>query len=404
MKKIVLLLIILAVLGFGGWSAYQRIKSAQSPSGFRPASAVPVEIVEIHKDTIKDIGIFTGSLNARSQFIAAPKVSGWLRELLMDVGDTVTRNQVIAVLDDAEYTQQVDQAQAELNVAQANAKNSASDYELALREYDRVKALREKKIASDSELDSAQASFNSARTQLDVSDAQIKQKEAALEAAKLKLSYTKVRAFWETDPNKSDKSDKSDESDTRVVGERFVDVGALVQANQPIVSILQNNVLVAVVYVVEKDYPKIKIGQEAVIDTDAYPGKTFSGKIARIAPLLQETSRQARVEIEIPNPEQLLKPGMFIRARIEFADHENATLVPRSAVVRRNDTQGIFIIVKNNLKAQFVPVTVGIMNNDIAEIIEPEISGFVATLGNHLLEDGSTVILPQEKKIEKTNR
>ena len=396
MKKIVLFLVILSVLGFGGWSAYQRIQSAQSSSGMRPAAAVPVEIVAIRKDTIKDIGVFTGSLNARSLFTVAPKVSGWLRELLVDVGDEVSRNQVIAVLDDAEYTQQVDQAQAELRVAQANAQNSSSDYELAKREYDRVQALREKQIASASELDSAEASFNSVKTQLDVSNAQVEQKAAALEAAKLKLSYTKVRAFWEADPNSP-----SQQSDNRVVGERFVDVGALVQVNQPIVSILQNNVLLAVVYVVEKDYPKIKIGQEAVIDTDAYPGKTFSGKIARIAPLLQETSRQARVEIEIPNPEQLLKPGMFIRAKIEFADHENVTLVPRSAVVRRNETQGVFIIDKSSLKAQFVPVTVGIMNNEVAEILVPEISGFVATLGNHLLEEGSAVTLPQEKKIEK---
>ena len=396
MKKIVLFLVILSVLGFGGWSAYQRIQSAQSSSGMRPAAAVPVEIVAIRKDTIKDIGVFTCSLNARSLFTVAPKVSGWLRELLVDVGDEVSRNQVIAVLDDAEYTQQVDQAQAELRVAQANAQNSSSDYELAKREYDRVQALREKQIASASELDSAEASFNSVKTQLDVSNAQVEQKAAALEAAKLKLSYTKVRAFWEADPNSP-----SQQSDNRVVGERFVDVGALVQVNQPIVSILQNNVLLAVVYVVEKDYPKIKIGQEAVIDTDAYPGKTFSGKIARIAPLLQETSRQARVEIEIPNPEQLLKPGMFIRAKIEFADHENVTLVPRSAVVRRNETQGVFIIDKSSLKAQFVPVTVGIMNNEVAEILVPEISGFVATLGNHLLEEGSAVTLPQEKKIEK---
>ena len=237
MKKIVLFLVILSVLGFGGWSAYQRIQSAQSSSGMRPAAAVPVEIVAIRKDTIKDIGVFTGSLNARSLFTVAPKVSGWLRELLVDVGDEVSRNQVIAVLDDAEYTQQVDQAQAELRVAQANAQNSSSDYELAKREYDRVQALREKQIASASELDSAEASFNSVKTQLDVSNAQVEQKAAALEAAKLKLSYTKVRAFWEADPNSP-----SQQSDNRVVGERFVDVGALVQVNQPIVSILQGSV------------------------------------------------------------------------------------------------------------------------------------------------------------------
>ena len=389
MKKMLLLLVVLAIITTTGWFTYKKIQSAGSITRGRPSMAVPVEIMPIHRDVIKDVGIFTGSLIPKSQFVVAPKVSGWLRELLVNVGDTVTRNQVIAILDDAEYTQQVEQARAELQVAQANADNCSSDLKLAEREYERAKALRDKQIASVSELEQAEAELNSIKTQLEVSLAQVAQKEAALEAAELKLSYTKVQAFWESDEQ------------TRVVGERFVDEGALLQANQQIVSILENDILIAVVYVVEKDYPKIKIDQGAVIDTDAYPEKTFTGKIARVAPLLKETSRQARVEIEIPNPEQLLKPGMFIRARIEFASHENATLVPLAALVRRNDMQGIFIVDRENLKANFISVKVGIINNDLVEILEPEISGFVATLGNHLLEDGSNITLPQVREISQ---
>lgn len=395
MKKLIIIFIVLGIVGCGAWVAYKKIQASEGPAGMRrQAMAVPVEIQPVLKDTIQDIGIFTGSLTPKSQFTVAPKVSGWLRELLVNVGDTVKRNQVIAVLDDAEYTRQVEQAKAELQVTKANAQNSASELELAKREYERVKSLREKQIASASELDEAEASFNSVKTQLEVSNAQVEQKEAALKAAELKLSYTKVQAFWESRTNSSDKSDLSGK---RVVGERFVDVGTLLQVNQPIVSILENDLLVAVVYVVEKDYPKIKINQNAVIDTDAYPGRTFTGTIARIAPLLIESSRQARVEIEIPNQDQILKPGMFVRASIEFAAHDEATLVPRASLVRRNDTQGVFIIDTEQLKAHFVPVTTGILNNDVAEILEPEISGFVAILGNHLLEDGSGVILPDAR-------
>jgi RND family efflux transporter MFP subunit len=330
---------------------------------------------------IRDVGVFTGSLIPKSQFVVAPKVSGWLKQLLVNVGDTVQQNQLIAVLDDEEFTQQVEQARAELQVAKANAENCASDLDLAKREYERAKALREKQIASASEMDESEAAYNSCRTKLKVALAQVTQKEAALKAAELKLSYTRVQAFWETDDQ------------TRVIGERFVDEGALLQVNQPIVSILENTVLTAVVYVVEKDYPKIEINQHAVISTDAYPDKTFTGTIVRIAPLLQESSRQARVEIEIPNPEQLLKPGMFVRAKIEFASHENSTLVPLAALVRRNDKQGVFIIEQEDLKARFVPVKVGIISDELAEILEPEVSGLVATLGNHLLEDGAGVTL-----------
>ena len=84
--------------------------------------------------------------------------------------------------------------------------------------------------------------------------------------------------------------------------------------NAPIVSILDIHSLTAVIHVIERDYSKVRVGQKVIVTTDAFPGSTFTGKIVRIAPLLKETSRQARVEIEVPNRDRLLKPGMFIRS------------------------------------------------------------------------------------------
>jgi multidrug efflux pump subunit AcrA (membrane-fusion protein) len=191
------------------------------------------------------------------------------------------------------------------------------------------------------------------------------------------------------------------------------------QANQSIVSILQNDPLTAVVHVVEKDYPKVHVGQQAIVSTDAYPDKTFTGGIVRIAPLLKETSRQARVEIEIANADHLLKPGMFIRAQIEFARHDNATLVPLAALVKRNGKQGVFVAKAaqdndaqsprnepNNVKASppsarrasFVPVTVGIISGEVVEVLEPQILGSVVTIGNHLLEDGSEITVADKER------
>ena len=179
----------------------------------------------------------------------------------------------------------------------------------------------------------------------------------------------------------------------RVVGERFVDEGAMLAPNTPIVSILDIGKLIAAIHVIERDYPKIKPGLEAMISTDAFPGRTFTGNVVRIAPLLKESSRQARVEMEIPNTEELLRPGMFIRARVEFASHEDATLIPFAALARRNGNQGIFIAEPDENKVRFVSVTVGITNNEWAEILEPQITGLVVTLGNHLLEDGSDITI-----------
>ena len=384
MKKFLLVLLVLAIIAMAGWQLYSRVTDSDvEKKPARPAVSVAVEIKPIYKDSIRDIGIFTGSLEPKSRFDVAPKVAGWLKELLVDVGDMVDRNQVIAILDDEEFAQEVEQARAELQVAAANAANYASDLDIAKREYERAKALREKQIASASELDVSEAAFNASQTRYKVSLAQVTQKQAALKTALVRLSYTKVQAFWE----------EGDQA--RVVGERFVDEGELLQVNQSIVSILGNNPLTAVVYVIERDYPKVTIGQQAIVTTDAYPGRTFAGSITRIAPLLKESSRQARLEIEVPNPDLTLKPGMFVRARIEFARHENATLIPLPALVRRDDKEGIFIADMQNLKTRFVPVTTGIINGELVEITEPEITGLVITMGNHLLENGSDITLPK---------
>ncbi len=386
MKKFSLLLAVLAIVALGGWQVYKRVGgSAVEKSTGRPAVSVAVEVKPIERGVIRDIGVFTGSLEAKSQFVVASKVAGWLKKLVVNIGDEVSRNQVIAIVDDEEFTQQVEQARAELEVAKANAANCASDLDIAKREYERAQALREKTIVSVSELDASEAAFNACQTRYKVSVAQVAQKDAVLKAADVRLSYTKVQAFWEEGDQR------------RVVGERFVDEGALLQVNEPIVSVLENNPLVAVVHVIERDYPKVKLGQEAVVTTDAYPARSFAGTIVRMAPLLRESSRQARVEVDVPNPEYLLKPGMFVRVQVEFARREDAMLVPLPAFVRRNGKEGVFIVDIGNLKARFVPVTTGIVNGELVEIAGPQISGLVVTMGNHLLEDGSGIVLAKNE-------
>ena len=381
MKKLVLILILLGIAALTGC---RLATSKDSQGSQRRTVAVAVEVAPVQKTSIKDIGSFTGSLLPKSQFLIAPKIGSRLKELVVNVGDLVERDQLIARLDDEEYVQQAEEAQAELQVSEANVEACASALEVAKREFDRVKALREKKIASVSELDAAEADFKAGQAKHKVALAQVAQRAAALKGAQIRLSYATVRASWETGDER------------RVVGERFVDEGALLKANEPIVSILETHSLTAVIHVIERDYPQAKIGQDVIVATDAYPGKTFTGRIVRIAPLLKESSRQGRLEVQIPNPDGLLKPGMFIRASIEFARHEDATVVPVEALAKRNGTQGVFLADAKARKANFVPVTVGIVDGEVAEVLKPALSGQVVTLGQHLLEDGSSITLPSD--------
>jgi RND family efflux transporter MFP subunit len=384
-RKVLLGAVIFVIAGLIGWQVIQKIiTSSQGPGIERQAAPVAVEIEAVKKGTIRDIGNFTGTLAPTSQFIVAPKISGRLEQLMVDIGDRINRNQLIAVLDNEEYSQQVRQAEADLQVAQANLEESRISRDVAQRELERVEELHKKGISADSELDAAKGISATQEARFKVSQAQVANKQAALEAARVRLSYTKITASWEEGVN------------PRVVGERFVHEGAMLTPNAPILSILEINPLLAIIYITDKDYFRIKTGQKASITTDALPDSSISGEIVRIAPLLKETSREARVEIEFPNPEGLFKPGMFINVEIEFAAHENTTVVPVSSVVKRDSQRGLFLVDMEKQVAQFIPVMVGISNSEFSEIVEPPtLSGYVVILGQHLLAHGSPVILPQ---------
>lgn len=382
-RKNIFISIIVIVAVLVGWQIIQRILSSRGTEFQRDSMPIAVETAEIKKSSIQDIGNFTGTLIPRSQFMVAPKISGRLEKLYVDIGDWVRRDQLIAVLDDEEYSQQVVQAEAELQVAQANLEESKSSLDVAERELERVKELHQKGISADSELDAVKGAFATQEAGYKVAVAQVANRRAALEAAKIRLSYTKIKATWEGGSNR------------RVVGERLVHEGALLTSNAPIISILEINPLLAVIHVTDKDYFQLEKGQTAVISSDALPNSSVQGKIERIAPLLKETSREARVEIEIPNDEGRLKPGMFVNVRIQYKAIDNATLVPVSSLVKRDNQQGIFMVDIENKIANFIPVKVGVTNSEMAEIVDPpSLTGYVVILGQHLLAHESPIVLP----------
>jgi RND family efflux transporter MFP subunit len=390
MKKLLAVIVLLGIAGFVGWRVQGKLKKEEGPARRGGASAVAVEVGPVRRETIRDIAEFTGTLLPESQFNVAPKVPGRLEKLMVNIGDEVRRGDLVAVLDSEEYAQQVLQAGAELEVSRANLAENKSALDIAGRELNRAKELREQKVASESEYDEAEAKYRAAEAKYQVVEAQIKQKDAALKTAEVRLAYTRIEAAWEG------------EDAPRYVAERFVDAGTMLRANDPIVSIVDTRSVVAVINVIERDFPEIKVGQAATVTTDAYANREFTGKIVRYAPVLREESRQARVEIEIPNEEKVLAPGMFVRARIQFAEHDGATVVPLSAVVRRNGGQGVFLADTAERKAHFVSVKLGIVNGDEAEVIDPPLEGMVVTLGHHLLEDNASILLPGEKESPKT--
>jgi RND family efflux transporter MFP subunit len=396
MKKATVVLLAVGLLGLLGWAISNRLRSVGATGGTGPggpggsggrgrSGPLAVRVAEVRQATVRDIGRFTGTLIPRSLVVIAPKVSGRLEALTVDVGDKVAGGAEIARLDAGDYDQQVDQAAAELAVAEASVAECRSSLDLADGNLGRVTELHRKKMAADSELDEVKAHRAACDAKLKVALAEITRRQAALGAAKVRRSYTTI-----TVPPRDDLV-------TWVVAERFADRGAMLRANDPIVSVLDSTVVTAVIDVIERDYPKISVGQVAAVDTDAFPGAEFTGRIVRVAPLLRESSRQARVEVEVPNSDGRLKPGMFVRVSVEFRRSESATVVPVAALARRSGKVGVFRVVPGEEpKVNFVPLETDIVDGELVEVKKPALAGQVVTVGHHLLESGAAVKLPDQ--------
>ncbi|MBU0728155.1 MAG: efflux RND transporter periplasmic adaptor subunit [Proteobacteria bacterium] len=364
----------------------------QKKGGKGGGRAAPVEVVAIEHGPITLFRTFNGSLEPRAEFVAAPKVGGRVERLAVKLADTVQNGQIIAELDNDEYIQAVAQARADLAVANANMVEAKSALTIAAREFERVETLKKRGVASESQYDEAMANQSAKQAQLEVAKAQVTRAEAFLETANIRLSYTKVTANWSGSDN------------PRVVAERYVDEGHTVSANAALLLIVELNPITGIIFVTEKDYARLQPGQTAQLSTDAFPGETFEGRIARISPVFRRETRQARVELTIDNPKLRLKPGMFIRATVKLDSEMDATIVSEAALTSRNDHTGIFVVNEGKMTVSWRPVQVGIRQGDRVQVMGEGLTGRVVSLGHQLIDDGSTIIISEsvsENKPEK---
>ncbi|MBN1561511.1 efflux RND transporter periplasmic adaptor subunit [candidate division KSB1 bacterium] len=379
MKKRIVIGLGIVFAAFLLWRIFGLIfggKSGRTGGPVRPA--VAVEVDSVFYGTIQEVREYTGTIFPRYQYVLAPKVAGRIINISKRIGDWVQAGEVIARIDDAEYQQAVREAEANLKIAQASLAEARSQFELARQEKARVESLQEKGIASPSELDAAVSNFTAQESRYELAQAQVEQREASLKSAQIRLSYAQLTA-----------------SESGFIGERFVDEGALLAPNSPVVSIIGIDSVIVRTTIIERDYGRIEKGQQVTVTVDAFPTEEFYGNVSRIAPMLQQTSRVAQMEVEVANEKGLLKPGMFARVNVRIAEKDSAQIVPATALVNRGDKVGVFRVDPDETIAHYVAVQTGIVTAEQVEIVSPELSGIVVTLGHHLLDEGSPVLLPK---------
>lgn len=413
-------------------------------------------MAKVTKGRIISKARYIGSLLPRSQFVVAPQIGGRLATLKVRIGDRVVPKQLLATLENNEVIHEVEQALAAVRVAQAQYDEQNARLVNARAEYRRDLALAKKKLTAPAQREKTESSYKVEAAKLRVMLAQLAQKRSQLKAARLKLSYTQIYAQWvprplsapqkrelmegketlepaptKVPPKPNEKDGKTDDKDKggkngktgsekrgddkspqpktptapnnnhepfRVVGERFADEGSLVQPNAKLLTLIDIRSVIAVIYATEKDYIQLKVGQVATARTYVYSKRQFIGRVARIAPLIKESSRLARVELEFPNLDLALKPGMFVRIEIDLESVDNATLIPRPALVRYQEKDGVFLYDPAKKTVRFVPIKVGIQEGGFVQVLAPALSGEVVTMGYHLLRDGSSVTVGGDKQ------
>ena len=384
------LLVVLAGFVFAGWLYFNPAKRSDATApGSKHLNPVPVEVATIQQGPVRLRLSFSGTLEARAEFVVAPKIGGRILSLAVDLSDQVKRGQLVAELDSDEAFQAVLQAKADLAVATATQIETESSLKIAAREFERIKLLKQRGIASDSQYDTAMANQLVKHSLLEVAKAQVMREKSLLEAANIRFGYSRVTADWPGDDGQ------------RLVAERYVDEGQTVSANTPLLLIAKLEPITGIVHTTEKDYASLSPGQPVSLTTDAYPADVFYGKVDRISPVFNKTTRQARIELAIANPEIKLKPGMFIRATIDVRAIPNATLVPEMAITSRKDQTGIFIINEKDNTVSWHPVTLGIIEDRQVQVEGDGLSGRVVILGQHLLDHGSVISLGDQKEFKQ---
>jgi HlyD family secretion protein len=357
-KKALIWLVIVIFISLLGWRIYELVRKDDGVSRGGNASALAVETELVQRQKIQEIREFSGTVRPAYQYDIASKVSGRLDEISKQAGDYVAANEIVAVIDDAEY-------QLALQEAQANFAAAESQQFVTEQDFKRSQALFEKEYMTLSEFEQAQSVYNTVQSKFKLA-------ESALRLAELKLEYTSLRA-----------------SKAGFIAARYFDEGSLLTANSPVVSIVGIDKVLIKSNLVEKVYGSVHIGQQAAIATDAFPGETFSGAVSGIAPVLNEQSRMAEMEIEVKNASHKLKPGMFCTLKLILSESENAQTVPNIAILTQNTETGIFVVEDNT--ARYIPVVTGISDEHRTEILSPVIDKPVITLGQYQVKDGSKV-------------
>ncbi|MFH0794589.1 MAG: efflux RND transporter periplasmic adaptor subunit, partial [bacterium] len=371
----------------------------------------PLSIAKVERGPIRLAVESTGRVVSNLDVEIKCKASGEVTQLAFDISDKVKKGDLLVQIDPVDEQRRVNQAEVGLSSSQARLTQSQFNYEVARQNletektraqaqlqsaqasYDdllakaaRKKELLDKKYVSQEEYDTAQTASVQARSDLETAKARIedlKSREISLEATKQDV----VLAQADTDSDKINlELARQALTDTKVyapidgvVSDRKVAVGQIISSGisnvgggTTMLTLSDLSRIFILASVDESDIGKVKVGQSAVVTADAYPEKTFTGNVVRIATSGASVSNVVTFEVKLEvlgEGKELLKPQMTANVEIVAAEKELALLVPADAVTRQQG-QRVVYVQKPDGTTEERPVEVGISDGFKVEIMK----------------------------------
>jgi HlyD family secretion protein len=372
-------------------------ETAQARSREGTAKSVQVEVVRL--DAVRRAVDVVGTLVAVDQVTISSEADGKVSRILADLGDRVTAGQVLIQLDHEkqQYTYEQQQAVLARTLAQYGASDpehlpdiektpdvqkANADLVQATQAFDRASELFKRTLISQQALDDAKAALQSKRASYESAlqnaknlRASIQASEATMKLAGRQLRDTDIRAPFDG-----------------YVEKRLVNLGELVKTQMPVMAVVRLNPLKVIAEIPEKMAPWIKDGQPVALQVDAYRDRTFEGKVSRISPGVNASTRAFPFEALVPNTDTVLKPGTFARVHIESGKVDNVLTLPYSALQYRYGVNRVFVVGGDKLSMR--ELAVGERMGDRIEIVSGVKAGErVAVTDVDTLADGAPVVV-----------
>ena len=327
-------------------SSKKNPEAAQNASASAEKAAIPVKVMELAKTKIARTIDYTATILPFEEVNMAPSTPGRIEKIYVEEGDRVSKGENLFLMDRTQlYQQKVQLASLEKDLSRLDTLLKSGS--ARQQQYDQLK------------------------TQYDVTKTNVEFMEANT-LLKAPFNGIVTGKYFED-------------------GELYSGTPTTTSGRSAVVTIMQINPLKVDVGITEQYYPLIRKGMKAEIDADVYPGEKFTGNVFRIAPTINPATRSFIAEIEVPNRNELLKPGMFVRVSMDLGEVETF-VVPASAVLLQEGTNVRYVFINENGIAKRTEVVLGKRFNDQLEIISDNLK-----VGDKLVSEGQSRLLNDDK-------